>query len=265
MRYVRRWAAFLIVAGFALPLLAADDKKADDKKPAADKKADDKKGDDKKGDDKKMDAKKTDVKKELEKNANTDKSIRTGQLTGKIVAVVESKKSLRLSIPLQVPQINAGELQAAANEEIHYKVALAQNNPSAAAQHLYNMQQHQARIYSLHTAYKDVELQTTDDVKVRLANPPPKFDEKGKIVRLSPKELKELKGPDPKLPGYSGEFSDLAQEQVVTVTLVKKKGEGPRLPPPPKGKPADPTALLEDLPQVNMILVLVDPNANPSK
>jgi hypothetical protein len=260
MQYVKRWAAYLLLAAIVLPLLAADDKKPDDKKPATDSKSDDKKTDEKK-----TDVKKTDVKKVLEKNVNTEKSIRAGELRGKIVAVIESKKSLRLSIPLQVPRINAGELRAAANDEVNYKLQLARGNASAAAQHLYNMQIHQARSVTVHTEYKEIELQTIEDVKIRLANPAPDYDDKGKPVRPSAKKLKELKGPDPKLPGYTGEFSNLAGEQVVTVTLVKKKSEGgPKLP-PVKGKAADPSALLVDLPQVAMILVEYDPNANPAK
>jgi hypothetical protein len=264
MRYVTRWAAFVLLLGFALPLLAADDKKADDKKPGADKKADDKKPADKKPDDKKAmpnEKRVVDLKKELEKNVNTDKSIRAGQISGKVVAVVESKKSLRLSVPIAVPHINQGALNAAAQNQVEYAQALARGDANGAAQALVRMQQNQAQAITLQTVYKEIELTTTDDVKVRLANPPPKYDEKGRLVRPSGKELQELRGPDPKLPGYNGEFSDLAQEQVVTVTLVRKKNEGPRLPlPKAKGK-QDPTALLEDLPQVSMIVIMHDPNA----
>jgi hypothetical protein len=262
MRYVTRWAAFLLLVGFTLPLLAAEDKKADDKKPGADKKADDKKPADKKPDDNKPtpSAKKVDLKKELEKKVNTEKSIRAGHLSGKVVAVVESKKSLRLSIPIAVPQINQGALAAAAQNQVEYANAIANRDANGAAQALLRMRQNQANAISFQTIYKDIELSTTEDVKVRLANPPPRYDEKGRLVRPSGKELKELRGPDPSLPGYSGEFSDLAQEQVVTVTLVRKKGEGPRLPPPKKGK-EDPAALLEDLPQVSMIVIVHDPNA----
>jgi hypothetical protein len=205
------------------------------------------------------------VKQVLDKNVNTDKAIQTGQFTGKIVTVAESKKSLRLSIPLQVPQRNHCEAKWAADEAIEYMQALYRGDANAAAAHLLSWQEHQAKIYSLGIDYKVVELKTTDDVKVRLANPPLKVNEKGKIAPLSATERQKLKGPDPQLPGYMGEFSDLTQDQVVTVTLVRKKGEGPRLPPPVRGKPVDPTALLENLGQVSVILVLVDPNAKPPK
>jgi hypothetical protein len=251
MRYLTRGAAFVLLAVVALPLVGADDKKADDKK------ADDKKA---------APDKKADVKKELDKNVNTEKSIRAGQLTGKVLAIVESKKSLRLQLTLQVPQINQGELQAAADDSVRYQQALLRRDANAAANALYWMQRHQANSVTLQNVNKDVELQTTDDVKVRLNNPPPKYDDKGKIVRYSAKELKELKGTDPKLPGYNGEFSDLAQDQIVTVHLVKRKGDGPRLPPPKvKGKDADPSALLDNLPQVSMIVVVIDPNATQAK
>jgi hypothetical protein len=268
MRTALRWAAFLVLIALALPLVAADDKKADDKKPAPDKKADDKKpAPDKKADDKKPAPEKKPVdKKVLDKAVNTEKSMKAGELTGKIMAVIESKKSVRLQLTLQVPQINQGEVQAAANEEIQYKLSLANRDANSARQHLYNLQFHQARMWTMQNITQDVELQTTEDVKVRLANPPPKYDDKGRVVRYSAKELKELKGDDPKLPGYHGEFSDLAQEQYVTVTLVKKKGDGPRLPQPrAKGKDADQAALPQDLPPVSMILVIIDPNATQGK
>ncbi len=105
---------------------------------------------------------------------------------------------------------------------------------------------------------KDVELQTTDDVKVRLVNPPVAFDDKGKIKKYTQKELQELKGNDPKLPGYNGEFSDIQTEQIVQVTLVRKKGE-PSAKPMKKGKDADMELLKDELPPVSLIVVVNPP------
>ena len=58
----------------------------------------------------------------------------------------------------------------------------------------------------------DVEVASTDDVKVRQANPPIAYDDKGRPMKRTHKELKELEG-DSKLPGYPGEFSDLHRDQ----------------------------------------------------
>jgi hypothetical protein len=65
---------------------------------------------------------------------------------------------------------------------------------------------------------------TIDDVKVRTKNPPVAYDDKGNKKKYTAKELKELKG-DSKLPGYSAEFNDLKQNQVVEVSLVRKKSD----------------------------------------
>jgi hypothetical protein len=280
MQYLPRWAALLLVVGLVVPLLAADEKPADPKKDP-DKNA--VKGDDKKPDpkpdDKKPDPKKTpeksppaakpspgkvDLSKDLDKNVNSEKTIKAGHLTGKVLAIIESKKSLRLQVTLQVPKLNAGALNGLQQAQVNLQVAMARNDVGGVINARNSIAQHQANLYHFQTVTKEVELQTTDDVKVRLAYPPAQFDDKGKPKKYTAKELKELKGPDPRLPGYNGEFSDLQQEQTVTVTLVKKK-DAPRPAAKPKGKEADVDLLQGHLPQVSLILVVFDPNANTGK
>jgi hypothetical protein len=78
--------------------------------------------------------------------------------------------------------------------------------------------------FHLQVGRQDVKVMTTDDVKVRTKNPPVAYDDKGNKKKYTAKELKELKG-DAKLPGYAAEFSDLKQNQVVEVSLVRKKGD----------------------------------------
>jgi hypothetical protein len=245
-----RWAALLAILGLVLPLLAADDKADPKKEP--DKNA------------KKEPDKAPDPKKDLDKHLNTEKTLKAGQVTGKIVAIVESKKSLRLQVELQIPQLNQGAAIGLQQDQINYARAAQARDLQGMINARNAMLQHQATLYNLHRVTKDVELQTTDDVKVRLSNPPAQFDDKGKIKKYTPKELAALKGPDPKLPGYNGEFSDLQQDQIVAVTLVKKK-EAPRPAARPKGKDSDVELMLENLPQVSMIVVMYDPNANAGK
>jgi hypothetical protein len=103
---------------------------------------------------------------------------------------------------------------------------------------------------------QDVEWNAIDDVKVRMANPPPQFDDKGRPKRYTRKELRELKGDD-KAPGYPAEFSDLKVGQIVQLNLVKKKG-APRVT-PKRGKGADPDPSGEYLPKMSMIIILFDP------
>jgi hypothetical protein len=229
MRSIARWAAVGIAAVLVLPLTAADEKKVDPKK---------------------------DIDKPV---VNTEKTVKAGQISGRVAAIVESKKSLRLQLTFQYLDINQGAANGIAASQIRLAAALARRDAAAAANEQVYMAQQQANLYVAKKITKDVEISTTEDVKVRLSNPPPKFDDKGKLVRYTQKELKELKG-DSNLPGYSGEFSDLAADQIVAVTLVRKK-DAPKPAVKPKGKDADTDLLQDNLPQASMIVVVYDPNA----
>src|SRR4051794_31464687 len=68
-----------------------------------------------------------------------------------------------------------------------------------------------------------VDLQFADDVKVRLAQPPKKNDDKGHPLKYTPAELKDLKGPG-NLPGYAATPDDPRPGQTVAVTLGRRKG-----------------------------------------
>ena len=103
-----------------------------------------------------------------------------------------------------------------------------------------------------------IELNTTEEVKVRRLTPPDQFDEKGRVKRYTAKELKELKGKD-KEPGFPAEFADLVSEQYITVTLVRKK-DAPRVSKPRvRGKDSDVDLLSDNLPQASMILIVREP------
>ena len=97
--------------------------------------------------------------------------------------------------------------------------------------------------FHLQVGKQDVKVMTIDDVKIRTKNPPVAYDDKGNKKKYSAKELKELKGDDPKLPGYTAEFNDLKQNQVVEVSLVRKKSD--------KGGKQ---------PLASVILIIVQPN-----
>jgi hypothetical protein len=75
---------------------------------------------------------------------------------------------------------------------------------------------------------EDIELLLKDDVKIRQANPPEAFDDKGRPKKYSIKELKELKGDDLKTPGYPADFSDLINQSIVNVTLMQKPQKSAR-------------------------------------
>jgi hypothetical protein len=181
---------------------------------------------------------------------------KVGEVTAKIMAVVEDKKSVRIQVEQLVPVPNPGGQQ----QLLQAQFAMARaRSPQAMMQAQMQMVRAQQNLVQIQRVTKDYELQATDDVKVRMMSPPPQFDDKGRVKKYTGKELKELKGND-KLPGYPGEFSDLKQDQIVQVTLVSKKAP----PRPPagavkKGKDSDPSLLLDNLPQISMVMILVEP------
>jgi hypothetical protein len=83
----------------------------------------------------------------------------------------------------------------------------------------------------LRTELQPLDLEPAEGMIVRTKNPPIAIDEKGKIKRYTPKELKELKGEDQKLPGYQADFDSIKMGQIVQVSLTRKKPEKP------EGKP----------------------------
>ena len=106
-----------------------------------------------------------------------------------------------------------------------------------------------------------------DEAKIRVSNPPHKFDDKGKVVLPSPAELKELKGDDARIPGYKAELGDVRVNQIVQVVLVRKKGfPKPAAKPDPKAPKikdgGDPAALANDTseyaPKVSMLVIVME-------
>src|SRR5262249_29197676 len=62
---------------------------------------------------------------------------------------------------------------------------------------------------------KDIKLEPTEDMKVRWYKPPLTYDDNGKPKKLTAKELKELKGPNKKLVGYTATADNLKVNQIV--------------------------------------------------
>ena len=271
MRAMSRLIAFVLM-GFllCLPLLRAEDKdappkkadakKADAKKTEVDKDASakkptvDKDAPAKKAPAMKLPTPKKGAVKGLEKDpdAAEAKMMKSGTVRARVMAVIEDKKTVRLQLTIPYVKINAGALQNYQNAQLNMLKATNQQGIIQAQQ---QMAEAEAQIYEIASTTKDVEWQATDDVKVRAANPPAQFDDKGRVKRYTAKELKELKGND-KLPGYPAEFSDLRQDQIVQVTLVKKK-DAPRTP-IKKGKDVDPELLADSLPHMSMIVIVAE-------
>lgn len=189
---------------------------------------------------------------ETDKDAAEKKMLRQAKVTAEVMAVVEDKKSLRLKLTIQYVKINQGQLQNYYNAQM--SLMRATN-----AQGIYNAQnsmaQAAAQIYQLDNNYKEVEWRAADEFKVRLANPPPQFDDKGRPKRYTKKELQELRGND-RLPGFPAEFSDIKAGQLVQVTLLQNKtGRGPVR----RGKDVEGDASADNLPKMSLIVILADP------
>jgi hypothetical protein len=186
------------------------------------------------------------------------KMIAAGDLTGRVVNVEQTKKmfTLELTIAYQVP--NLGAMQNLQNTQVQLAQAAAKRDYNGMRNLQAQLAQQQAQMYQLKTEKHNVDIEASDDVKVRRKDPPVEFDDKGNPKKYTAKELKEFKGPDPKLPGYTGDFDSLQQDQTVHVTLSKKK-EAPKKPGKEKDKDAD--ALDDNKPTATMIIILSEPAA----
>jgi hypothetical protein len=211
--------ASLVALAVVLPL-HADDKKADPAKLPADKKE------------------------------AADKMITAGEITGKLLNVEPNKKAFTLQVPVKIAVPNPGAMQQMMNLQMQLSRPMA---PAQRMQLLMQMQQQQASLVQIKEEFQSVDIDSADDLKVRVPNPPVEFDEKGKPKVYTKAQLKEMKG-DPKLPGYQADFDSLHPDQIVTVTLVKKK----ETPKPKKDADKDPLEA-ENKPVASMIIIQMEP------
>jgi len=204
--------------------------------------------------------------KDLDKN--TDKTVKAGQVFGKVMAVYEDKRKIRIQVTFHIPKLNTGAVQQLRDAQVRLVQAQGNRDLNAIRQAQIDIARAQATLYTSEKKTQDVELQAIDDVVVRTRHPRDAFDEKGKPKKFTKKELAELKGPDPKLPGYKAEFGDLSADQYVQVYMVKKKSTGPapKIVIPKgkaKGKDIDVDAIKdlldEKTPQISMIVIVADP------
>jgi hypothetical protein len=201
-----------------------------------------------------------------DKDGNSEKMIAAGQVVGKITNVYEGQKKLRIQIAMMVPKFNQGAANALAQAQLQYQQAISKRpvDVNGANNAQLQMARQQAMLYTYERKTQDIDIQTTEDVVVRSQNPPEQFDDKGKLKQYTKKELAELRGDNKKLPGYKAEFSDLQTDFIVQVQLVKKKDAPKPMPKPKdKDKDADLNVLADNEPLASMIVIVLNPNANP--
>jgi flagellar basal body-associated protein FliL len=169
------------------------------------------------------DTKDTSPKKDSPKKAVKEKPIKTDSFTGKLIRVEGSQRTLAVRVTAKIPQENTGAAQNLANLKLQLLTA---RDPNSIRNITVQMAQNQANLVNYKDQSKDVELEIADDLKVRTLVEPIEYDDKGKPRRLTAKEKAELKGPDPKLPGYEADFDNLKVNQTVTVYVPQKKSSG---------------------------------------
>jgi len=250
MRFFMRWTALGVFGLLALPLFAADDVKPKDADTKTAKKDDAK-------DAKKDDAKdkKTDDKKDEKKDWIT-----AGKMSGELVSVDESKKTLKIKLTTELRTINQNEAAALTAAEADYARAVAQRNAQAANQAMQNIANHTRNLYKVEKKTQEVEVPTLDDVKVRIPEPPVVFDDDGKIKKPTAEEKRKLKG-DTSLPGYPGDFSSLHAGQAVTLTMMCKKDAKPptqERPTPGGRKPPELDLTGDYVPHASMIVIVYE-------
>ena len=179
--------------------------------------------------------------------------------TGKLVSVGGSDKSINFRIEYQVlePRPNADKGGGQNLEHLlrEQRQLMRTQNPFLRAMRLQRFQADVLsketraieKAFKVTTEHKDFDLASTPDVAVRYLELPTEYDDKGNPKKYTAAELKELKGKDPSLPGYTANFDQLAPGQTVKVTLAKPK--------PAKDKDA---AADDKKPQVSMIVIVAE-------
>jgi hypothetical protein len=189
--------------------------------------------------DEKPDAKdKKDAKKEAAEKEARSKLATAGVVAGKLVRVEGAQKylTLQVTVPYLQPVATTANVRGRIVPVVTYRI---------------------------NTASQNIELQASDDMKVRTLQLPVDFDEKGRPKRYSSKELQELKGSDPQLPGYTADFDSLKPDQYVRVYVARKK-DTPKAPPvrekpaAKKDKDADKEPVMPDRPEIAMIVILAE-------
>lgn len=181
-----------------------------------------------------------------------EKMIAAGTLVGKIVQFKETNKELKLQVDVGMAVPNAyhvkevARIQTAALNDTRIKDPIKRQ--LRLQERAVELAYHQARTVDIKRKTEIIDLLGSENMKVRVSGPPKKYDDKGSLIKLTKKDLDDLKGPDKKMPGYMGELSHVQKGQIVQVTLAKKK----TAPGEAKNNPA------ANLLQATMILIVRD-------
>jgi hypothetical protein len=169
-------------------------------------------------------AKATDKSKPAAKAKKEKFEYATPPLLGKITKLKDSSRTFTL-------ELKGGQRdpQRVLENDYHQTAVMLEisqdRNPQSQQRRLVELQfdMQRRRNNEIVTKTLHVEFMADDNVKVRIKEPPPEYDDKGNPVKLTKAELKKLKGPDLTLPGYTAEFEQVHVGQYVQVYLPKPK------------------------------------------
>lgn len=183
-----------------------------------------------------------------------DKLIKSGKsFIGKLVKIDGEQRFL--TVEVKSSKQNPQAVQNLAHLQAQLFDAQRQRNP---AERIKQMSHIQLEIdKATLNLYKDetqkIELDAPEKMKVRTKVLPVELDDKGKPRKLTEKEKRDLKGPDPTLPGYLGDFDSLKPDQTVEIYLAKQP---PKSKTKDKDKEADNTEITR--PRIAMIVILAE-------
>ncbi len=190
-----------------------------------------------------------------DKKEATAKMVSAGTVRAKVVNVEAAKKALTVEISVSYAVPNPGAMVNIRNLEVQLA---SSRDPYQRRVYALQLLQAQAQMTQIKQEKQSLDVEASDDIVVRAANPPVQFDDKGNVKKYTLKELKALKG-DSKLPGYESDFDSLHPDQIVEVHFARPKDQ-----PKPKAnnKDADKDALAEtSKPVATMIIILAEPPA----
>jgi hypothetical protein len=189
-----------------------------------------------------------------------DQIIKSGIIRSSKLAKVDSDKHvLTVEVTYKAAKQDAQAVQHLYNLQRQLVQAQLQRNPAERLKQVSRIQQDIDKATA--NLYKDhllkIELDAPDDMKVRTRILPVEFDDKGKPRRLTEKEKKELKGPDPTLPGYTADWDSLKADQTVEVRLAKKPSK-PKDKDQDKDKKKDEDKTEVTRPEAAMLVILAE-------
>lgn len=142
--------------------------------------------------------------------------VKAGEVLGKVVKVDATEKTITVRTLVLDPHI------ADLNRQL--QMQNFNTNPIDRVRQIANIQVQlaQAQQHPYKADGPEVVFQALDDVKIRVAEPPVQYDDKGNPKKLTYYERKALKGRGNSW-GYPSDFDSLKNDQIVTILALKKK------------------------------------------